>query len=477
MSRRIETDICVIGAGSGGLSVAAGAVQMGARVVLLERGLMGGDCLNFGCVPSKSLIAAAHTAQTMRMAGRFGVAPVEPAVDMAGVRDHVRSVIAGIAPTDSVERFEGLGVTVLQQEGRFSDPRTVSAADGTEIRAKYFVVATGSSPLVPPIPGLDAVPFHTNETIFDIAEPVRRLVVIGGGPIGLELAQAHRRLGAEVTVVEALTALAKDDPEAAEIVKARIRAEGVNLLEGVKVVAVAAAASSVSVTVDRNGEQEAIEGSHLLVAVGRKPNIDGLNLEAAGVEHDRSGIAVNAGLRTTNRRIYAIGDVTGGLQFTHLANYHAGILIRRILFKMFWARVDYDAFPWVTFTDPELAQVGMTEARAESELGGGRYRVLRWSLEENDRARAERRTDGLIKAIVDAKGRVRGATIAAPSAGELILPWVMAVAGRQKIGAMAGIVAPYPTLGEISKRAAGSYYTPTLFSERTRRIVRFLLRF
>lgn len=477
MSRRIETDICVIGAGSGGLSVAAGAVQMGARVVLLERGLMGGDCLNFGCVPSKSLIAAAHTAQTMRMAGRFGVAPVEPAVDMAGVRDHVRSVIAGIAPTDSVERFEGLGVTVLQQEGRFSDPRTVTAADGTEIRAKYFVVATGSSPLVPPIPGLDAVPFHTNETIFDIAEPMRRLVVIGGGPIGLELAQAHRRLGAEVTVVEALTALAKDDPEAAEIVKSRLRAEGVDLQEGAKVVAVAATPDGVSVTIDRNGDQDTVEGSHLLVAVGRKPNLEGLNLDAAGIEHDRSGIVVDAGLRTTNRRVYAIGDVAGGLQFTHLANYHAGILIRRILFKMFWARVDYDAFPWVTFTDPELAQVGMTEARAESELGGGRYRVLRWSLEENDRARAERRTDGLIKVIVDAKGRIRGATIAAPSAGELILPWVMAVAGRQRIGAMAGIVAPYPTLGEISKRAAGSYYTPTLFSERTRRIVRFLLRF
>ncbi len=473
---KIETDICVIGAGSGGLSVAAGAVQMGARVVLIEKGLMGGDCLNYGCVPSKALLAAGHAAEAHRSSGRFGVLASEPVIDWSKVRDHVQDVVASIAPHDSVERFEGLGVTVIQATGRFAGRDRVVAGD-KEIKAKHFVVATGSSPFVPPIPGLDKTPYFTNETIFDNAAPIEHLVVIGGGPIGLEMAQAHRRLGAKVTVVEMLTILGKDDPEAADIVKSRLVQEGLDLREGEAVTAVEPmSGGGIAVLTEKDGEARRIEGSHLLMAVGRRPNTDGLDLDKAGIAFNRSGIAVDAHLKTTNRKVFAIGDVSGGYQFTHMAGYHAGIVIRQTLFKMFWAKVDYRAAPWVTYTDPELAHVGLSEATARETLGEDNFQVLRWSLSENDRATAERETHGLLKVIIDKKSRALGATIAGVKAGELLLPWIMAVQQRQKMGAIAALIAPYPTLGEITKRAAGSYFTPSLFSEKTRKIVKFLLK-
>ena len=477
MSSVIETDICVIGAGSGGLSVAAGASQMGARTVLIERGEMGGDCLNTGCVPSKALIAAAHTAHSMRHADRFGIATVEPTVDMAKVRDHVKGVIAAIAPMDSVDRFEGLGVTVLQASAKFSGPAEVTTDKGHIVRAKYFVVATGSRPMVPPVPGLTDTPHHTNETIFDIGETVEHLIVVGGGPIGIEMAQAHRRLGAKVTVVEMFEVLGRDDPEVAGIVKDRLRADGLTLLEGAKVVSTAKTEAGVSVEIEKDGEKQTLNGSHLLIAAGRVPNIEDLDLAKAGIESARQGITVGPNLKTSNKRVFAIGDVAGGLQFTHMANYHAGLIIRQTLFKMFWAKADTSAFPWVTYTDPEMAHVGMTEADAVKALGTGNFKILRWSFAENDRAQAERETHGLIKVITDKKGRVKGASIAGKNAGELIMPWVQAIAGKQKIGAIAGLTFPYPTLSEVSKRAAGSYYTPSLFSERTRKIVGFLLKF
>lgn len=477
MAQHIDTDFCIIGAGSGGLSLAAGASQMGARVVLIERGEMGGDCLNYGCVPSKATIAAAHTANAMRHAGQFGIDPVTPVIDRVKLRDHVKGVIAAIAPNDSVERFEGMGITVLQSEAYFNGPNEVATSDGDTIKAKYYVVATGSSPMVPPIPGLGDTPFFTNETVFDNTDDITHLVIIGGGPIGLELAQAHRRLGAQVTVIEMFSVLAKDDPECAAIVKKRIEGDGVTLLENTKVVSTAKAGSGIAVTVERDGTESVVEGSHLLVAAGRTPNIGALNLDAAGVDHDRRGVKVDLGLRSSNPQVYAMGDVTGGLQFTHMANYHAGILIRRLLFKMFWAKTDTSAFPWVTYTDPELAHVGVTETDAVKMYGDGGFKILRWPFFENDRAQAERETEGLVKIITDAKGRVKGATIAGPRAGDLILPWVMAIGTKQKIGAVAGLTFPYPTLSEVSKRAAGSYFTPSLFSERTRKIVRFLLRF
>lgn len=469
MSDAIETDLCVIGAGSGGLSVAAGAAQMGARVVLVERGKMGGDCLNSGCVPSKSLIAAAHAAHVIRSADRFGVLGQEPEVDFRRVREHVRDVIAAIAPHDSVERFQSLGVMVIQDQARFTSPGEIEAG-GHRVRARRFVVATGSAPAVPSIPGLAETPYLTNESIFDLDERPSHLVVIGGGPIGIELAQAHRRLGAAVTVLEHATILPKDDPEAVEIVRARLLAEGVALREGSKVSGAARRDDGVSVMAEIDGREVEVEGSHLLVAAGRRATFDGLGLDEAGVEHTEKGIKVDDRLRTTNKRIFAIGDVTGGLQFTHAAGHHAGIVIRNALFR--WpAKATAKAVPWVTYTDPELAQVGLSAAAAEA--GGHTYTISRFPFAEIDRARAERETGGFAKIVLGRRGKVLGATIVGHGAGELILPWALAIDAGLGIGAMAGVVAPYPTFSEVSKRAAGAYYAPKLFSPLTRSLIGF----
>jgi len=469
----LHADLCVIGAGSGGLSLAAGAVQMGASVVLVERHLMGGDCLNTGCVPSKALLAAGHAAEAVRQAPRFGVEAGAPEVDFARVHAHVHGVIAAIAPHDSVERFEGLGVTVILGEARFTGPDEM-LAKGQRIRARRFVLATGSTAAVPPVPGLDGVPYLTNETVFDLATRPGHLVVLGGGPIGVEMAQAFRRLGSAVTLLERDTILPRDEPEAAAVVRAVLLAEGVHLHEGAQVVAVRAGAAGVEVDVtDGAGVASVVRGSHLLVAAGRRPVIDGLGLEAAGIATTPRGITVDAGLRTSNRRVFAIGDVAGGPQFTHIAGYHAGIVIRRALFSL-PARVDYAALPWVTYADPELAHVGLTEAEARK--AGHAVSVLSQPLSGNDRAQAERATDGLAKIVLGRGGRILGATIVAPRAGEMIGLWGLAIQQRMKIGAVAASLPPYPTMAEISKRAAGSHYTPTLFGPRTRWIVGLIQR-
>ncbi|MCH6590154.1 MAG: FAD-dependent oxidoreductase [Proteobacteria bacterium] len=473
MAKALKVDICVIGAGSGGLSVAAGASQMGASTALIERGKMGGDCLNYGCVPSKALLAAGHAAQAVRGGGRFGVRAAAPAIDSGGVYGHVRGTIAAIAPNDSVERFEGLGVTVIQSSARFTGPREI-AADGTRITARRIVIATGSSPVVPPVAGLGDVPYLTNETIFDLGQVPAHLIVIGGGPVGIEMAQAHRHLGARVTVVEMFSILASDDPELVDVVRARLAGEGIDLREGVTVARVEKAGNGVAVVIAGNGAEDRVQGSHVLIAAGRRPNVGGLDLEKAGIAYSPAGIQVDARLRTTNRRVFAIGDVAGGYQFTHMAGYHAGIVLRNALFRL-PAKVDTHAVPWVTYTAPELAQVGLTEDRARKQAGD--IRVLRWPFAENDRARAERETDGLVKVITTPRGRILGAGIVGAHAGELIHAWVLAIGQKIKIGAVAGMIAPYPTLGEANKRAAGSFYTPALFGERTKRIVRFLSHF
>jgi pyruvate/2-oxoglutarate dehydrogenase complex dihydrolipoamide dehydrogenase (E3) component len=453
---RIETDVCIIGAGSGGLSVAAGAVQMGARVVLVEGAEMGGDCLNHGCVPSKALLAAAKAAQAMRSGAPFGIAPVEPQIDFGRVKDHVARVIETIAPVDSQERFEGLGVRVIRDWGRFTAPDRLEAG-GFEIRARRFVVATGSRPVVPPIPGLDTVPYLTNETIFPLRDKPSHLIVLGGGPIGMEMAQAHRRLGCKVTIVEGAKALGREDPELAAVVLAKVRAEGVEIIEGVSVASVSGAGGVTAVLSD--GRR--ITGSHLLVAAGRRVALEQLNLDAAGVAHDKRGVTVGPNLRsTTNRRVYAVGDAAGGAQFTHLAGYHAGVVIRQILFGL-PAKASMAHIPRATYTDPELAQVGLTEDEARA-AHGEVLQVIRWPYHDNDRAQAEGKTDGLVKVMV-VKGRPVGAGIAGAQAGELIGLWALALASGLKMGQIAGMVAPYPTLGEVSKRAAGAYFSPKLF--------------
>ena len=471
MADELRPDLCVIGAGSGGLSVAASAVRLGADVVLIERHKMGGDCLNYGCVPSKALLAAGKRAQAMRTAAPFGIRPVDPQIDHRGVLAHVHEVIAAIAPNDSAERFTGLGVKVILAEASFQNRSTVLAG-GQEIRARRFVIATGSSPAVPPIPGLDTVPFFTNETIFDAPGFLPHLVIIGGGPIGLEMAQAHRRLGSQVTVIEALTPLARDDEEVREVVLRRLAEEGVRVLDKARLERAESFGDGIRVMFAKDGQSYSLDGSHLLLAIGRRPSIDNLNLEAAGIKHDRNGIIVNSGLKTSNRRVYAIGDVAGGPQFTHVAGYHASVVVKNALFRL-PARADHSTIPWVTFTEPELAHVGLTEAAAREKYGN-KINVMRWPYGENDRAQAERRTGGFLKVVTNRSGKILGASMVGEHAGELIQMWSLAMQKSINIKAMASYVAPYPTLSEINKRAAILYFLPKLTSPLLKRIVGWL---
>ncbi|HWB48613.1 MAG TPA: FAD-dependent oxidoreductase [Stellaceae bacterium] len=467
----LSPDLCVIGGGAAGLAVAAGAVQMGASVVLAERGAMGGECLNAGCVPSKSLIAAANLVHRASQGNEMGLAFAAPHIDAAGVADSVAQVISRLAPHDSIERFQSLGVTVLKAEARFGDAATVIAGEH-EIRARRFVVATGSTPSIPAIPGLDRVAYFTNETIFANRSPLRHLIVVGGGAVGVELGQACRRLGAAVTIIDARPLLWQEDPELAAMLSAALRAEGIALRPSVAVAAVERDGDRVAVTL---ADGERVAGSHLLVAAGRTPNIAALRLDAAGIAATRHGITVDARLRTTNRRVYAIGDAAGGPQFTHAALHQAGVVIRNALFRL-PATVDYRALPRVVYSDPDLAAVGMSEATARDAYGDA-IRVLRWSFAENDRAHTERDTVGMVKIVTRANGRIVGAAILGAGAGDQITTWALAIAQRLKIGAIANLIMPYPTRSEAGKRAAGAFYTPTLFSPRTRRLVRLLARF
>ena len=470
----LRPDICVIGAGSGGLSVAAAAAAFGVSVVLVERGKMGGDCLNYGCVPSKSLIAAGKHAHSIAAGADFGVFADQMQVNFGKIHQHIHDVIAAIEPNDSVERFTGLGVQVIQAEAQFVDRRTVAAGE-VRIRARRFVIATGSAPTVPPIEGLQKVPYFTNETVFGNTRRIGHLIIVGAGPIGLEMAQAFRRLGSDVTVLEAQEALAKEDRELAEVVLRRLADEGVNVITGARVARFEEQnGDSLRAVYDDKEARRSVEGTHLLIATGRRPNVKDLNLKAAGIRYSDNGIEVNKRLKTSNGRVFAIGDVIGGMQFTHLANYHAGLVIRAILFRLS-AKEDPGIVPRVTFTDPEIAGVGLSEEEAARQYGT--IRVLRWPYAENDRAQAERRTEGFIKAITDKRGRILGAAIVGAQAGELIQMWALAITQRLNIKAFTGIVSPYPTYSEISKRAAITYFTPSLTNPNLRRLLAFLRKF
>jgi pyruvate/2-oxoglutarate dehydrogenase complex dihydrolipoamide dehydrogenase (E3) component len=467
-----EYDLAVIGAGAAGLSVTAVAAQLGLRVALIERDRMGGDCLNTGCVPSKALLATAHAATQARTSGRLGLRIAEPVIDWERVRAHVQGVIAAIAPMDSAERFTALGATVLRGQASFAGPDSLSV-NGQLLRAKRIVIAAGSRPALPDIPGLADVPHLTNANLFDLAERPSHLLILGGGPVGLEMAQAHAALGCAVTIVEAARIAGKEDPELADGLRQVLRTQGVAILEAAKVVRVAP--GPVLVLED---ERE-IAGSHLLVAVGRRPNIEDLALEAGGVEAGPAGIATDTGLRSlTNRRVFAVGDIAdprgiGPRAFTHVGSYHAGIVIRRALFRL-PARVDYAALPRVTYTAPELAQVGLTEEEARA--AGHDVRILRWPLAENDRAQTERRPEGLVKLVATPRSRVLGAGILAEHAGEMIGTWTLAIQRRIPLSVLAGMIVPYPTLAEAPKRAAGMMFAPRLFSTGTKWLVRQLAR-
>ena len=455
MAQTLHCDLCVIGAGAGGLTVAAGASQMGASVILVERGRMGGECLYTGCIPTKALLAAA--ARRESFAGAFA---------------HVQRTIDEIAPQDSPERFAGLGVRVIAESARFTGPRGV-AAGKFEIRARRYVIATGSTPRIPDIPGIGDVAALTNETLFTARPEPRHLIVLGGGPVGVEMAQAFRRLGAQVSVLEAKTILNRDDSELVAVIRDQLTAENITLHEQATAARITRSGGDIRISgAGSRGDFELL-GSHLLVAAGRAANIDSLGLEAAGVTVRDGALLLDRRLRTTNRRIFAVGDVAGPYRFTHMAAYQAGIVLRNILFRL-PARAKYHAVPWVTYCDPELAHIGLGEAGARR--AGIKINILRTPFAENDRAVAEGRTAGLIKAVVTPRGRILGASIAGAHAGELIHAWSLAVSRGLKISAMAQAITPYPTFSEVSSRAAGSYYAPKLFSPRTKRLVGFLQR-
>lgn len=466
----IEADFCVIGAGSGGLTLAAAAAAYGQRVVLIEKHKMGGDGLNYGSVPSKALLAAAKRANAMRTASLFGIRGVEPLIDHRAVQEHVKNVIAQIAPNDAVERFAGLGVRVITSAARFVDKSTVSAGD-YRIRARRFVIATGSSPVIPSIPGLADVPYFTNESIFENADSIPHLIVIGAGSTGLELAQAHRRLGSRVTVLDAAHAIAEEDPELAVVLLTRLSNEGIVIREGVRITRVSGGQGRIALEIESRDGMETIEGSDLLLAAGRKANVADLGLEAAGIALANKAIKVNSGLRTRNRRVFAIGDAAGGPRYGHVATDHAGIVLRRTLFRL-RSNTSGRAVPRVIYTDPELAHIGLSEPEARAKHG--KINALRWPFHENDRAQVERETDGHIKVVTSKKGHILGVSIVGASAGEIIQMWSLAMSQGLKIRAMTQWISPYPTLSEINKRVAFRYFATEPSNPFVRKIIALL---
>ena len=489
MPETIRPDICVIG--TGGLQVAVQAAAFGVRAVLVDvheaqagqaqPGQTGGDAVRAGRLPLSALIAAARRAHGVAQSPAFGVQVRSMQVDFGRVRDHVQGVIAARAPNLARERLAGLGVRVIEGAARFKDSSTLAVGGDVEIAARRFVIATGSSSALPPIAGLEAAPYLTTETAFDLTACPEHLLVIGAGSVGLEFAQAFRRLGAQVTVLDAVAPLAQEDAECAAVVLDQLVREDIRVRSGTitRVAEVQRQSHSdrqawIQVLLTGAGGGEAIEGSHLLVASGRWPNVVGLGLDAAGVKYDEHGITVDKSLKTANRRIYAIGAVAGGRQLAHAADHQAGLVVRNILFRL-PVRYDQELIPRVTFTDPELAQVGMTEAVARR----CRYkiRVLRWPYRENDRAHAEGEARGHIKVVVSRRGRILGVTIVGAGAGELITAWTLAISRGIDIRAIAGIVVPYPTLADIGKWAATTYFMSSLTSSWVRRIIALLRRF
>lgn len=447
---KFDADLVIIGAGSAGLSFAAGAVQMGAGVVLIEGGEMGGDCLNTGCVPSKALIEAARRAKGAASAKNLGVSCHDVTVDYASVMHHVRETIAAIEPHDSQERFEGLGVRVIRGYAEFASKNSIRVGNET-VTARRIVVATGAIPIAPPINGLDAVAYFTNETFFENRNRPDHLIIIGGGPIGVEMAQAHAQLGIKTTLIESFEILPREIAKTREIVRTKLLQDGVTVFENCDVRSIKENGAIKSITL---GDGQMVKGSHILVATGRRANVQGLNLSAAGIETTDVGIKVDDSLRTTNRAVYAIGDVIGQEQFTHVAGYHVSLVVRSALFGL-PAKVRKNHIPRVTYCDPEVASVGDISDGTGIET----YRVTYDGL---DRAIAGARTDGFAQIWVK-NGRVRGATIVGAQAGELIHFWSLVIAQNLKLLKASSVITPYPTLSDINKKLIGAYFTPRLF--------------
>lgn len=443
-----EYDIVVIGGGSAGLVVASAAAQLKAKVALVERDRLGGDCLWYGCVPSKSLIHAARIAYEVKNAARFGIYCQNPDIEFAKAIGHVQNAIAAIQPHDSPERFASLGVELFFGSGQFTDKQTFQI-NGKSLKSRTYVICTGSRPAIPPIPGLQEAGYLTNEQVFQLTQRPNALAVIGGGPIGCELGQAFSRLGSQVTLIASSdNILPKEDPEAAQIVRSQFESEGIRLITKTRVEKIEIAEGKKQVW----AENQKIAVDEILVATGRQPNVELLNLEAAGVEITKKGIKVNEKLQTSNPRIYACGDVIGGYQFTHVAGYEASVVLKNALFFPI-AKTNYRVIPWATFTDPELARVGLTTQEAKEKYGDNIY-ILKQDFADVDRARAEAAINGFAKIITNSNGQILGATLVGPSAGELIHEIVLAMSNNLKVSALSGIIHIYPTLAEVNSKAA-----------------------
>ncbi|WP_299329405.1 FAD-dependent oxidoreductase [Parasphingopyxis sp.] len=460
-------DVIVIGAGSAGLTAAGGCAQFGLKVALIEKGPMGGDCLNTGCVPSKALITAARRAQEMRENAKYGIADVEPEIDFKAVHDHVQGAIDAIAVDDSQERFEEeFGVEVIRGYAKMIDGSTIEV-NGETLNAPRIVLAIGSKPFIPPVEGIESVDYLTNETIFGLTERPDHLAIMGGGPIGMEMAQSFRRLGSQVTVIQRGKVMDKDDPEAAKIVVDRFRAEGVDIRENTNVVRVSKTGAGIRVETD-NGDP--VDATHLLVATGRTCDFTGFGLENGGIAWSPRGIEVDARRRTTNKKVYAIGDCRVGPRFTHASGYEGSLVILQIALGLS-GKADYSALPWVTYSDPELGHVGMTEAQAREKYGD-KVAVTKQEFAENDRARAENESEGFLKIIRKGK-KVLGATVVGPHAGEFLLPWSLAIGGKANAFAIGGAIVPYPTRSDISKQAGFAIWEPTIFGGLPKRWAKF----
>jgi len=449
---KTEFDICVIGGGAAGLVVAAGGASLGAKVALVEKHKMGGDCLHYGCIPSKTLLQSARVAHTMANADAFAIPGHHPRTDISSVMERVAGVIKSIEPHDSPERFRELGVDVILAAGQFTDPQTFTV-DGRQIHARHFVIATGSRAAVPAIEGIEDIPYLTNEQIFDLREPVDSLIVIGGGPIGIEMAQAFGRLGSKVYVIQrGAQILPKEDPDMAEVVAKQLQKEGIELLTEHNPIRVEGTKGDIRLTLqDPAGNKKTINTSHLLVAAGRHPNIENLGLENAKVELKNGHIVSDARLRTTNKRIFAAGDIVGGPQFTHMAEHHAGVVLRNAIFRL-PAKVEKKVVPWATFSEPELARVGLSETEARQQ--GVNHKVYSFPFQDMDRAKADGTTEGFAKIITSPKGKLLGAAIVGPHAGELIHEYVLAIAKGMTAADLSSVIHIYPTLAQINRRVA-----------------------
>lgn len=452
MHNGAEYDLCIIGGGAAGLVVAAGAATLGAKVVLVEKRALGGDCLHYGCVPSKTLIHSAKVAHTMNNAGRFGIPAQKPAIHLPDVMQRVQDVIRQIEPNDSPERFAALGVEVIFGDGQFTDLETFTV-NGRPLRPKNFVIATGTRPAIPPLPGLEHTPHLTNETLFSVEDNIPHLLILGGGPIGCEMAQALARLGSRITVFDlAPRLLPREDEDISEVVGNQFRQEGIGLHLGIQVVKVEHANGEVRVLLEHPQQGQVwLSGSHLLIAAGRKPNLENLGLDKAGVTLDKGRLVLDARLRTSNKNVYACGDVAGPYLFTHMAEHQAGVVLRNALFH--WpSKAQIDNIPWCTYTDPELARVGLSESEAQQQ--GIAHRVYRFPFADIDRAVTAGETAGMAKIVTTPRGKLLGACIIGPQAGELIAEYVLAINKGMKAADLSNTIHIYPTLAQINRRVA-----------------------